>query len=160
MKKYLILLLTTLLIACSNVKKEQNSFVNTDCNIPIIECIIGNDTVNMIIDSGAEYSLIDSKYYKGNTSFFKIIDTVETTFSGIGGVNKQESKVLGTISNLGYIVFIEQNLDAVVKSMPEYNIAGLIGSDFLKSRNYIIDYKMRKIYPYEQLDSIYGKSCN
>jgi hypothetical protein len=62
MKKYLILLLTTLLISCSNVKTEQGSFINTDCNIPIIECVIGNDTVDMIVDTGAEYSLINTKY--------------------------------------------------------------------------------------------------
>ena len=159
MKKYLILLLTTLLISCSNVKTEQGSFVNTDCNIPIIECVLGNDTVDMIVDTGAEYSLIDSKYLENN-NYFTVVNSVETQFSGIGGVNTQISRIVSTESSLGYITFIEQNLDAVVKSLPNYNIVGLIGSDFLKSRNYIVDYKSRKIYPYQQLDSIYGKSYN
>ena len=85
---------------------------------------------------------------------------IKTQFSGIGGVNTQESRIVGIKSNLGYISFVEQDLKAVVESLPQYNIVGLIGSDFLKSRNYIIDYKMRKIYPFEQLDSIYGKSSN
>ena len=146
MKKYLILLLTTLLISCSNVKTEQGSFVNTDCNIPIIECILGVDTVDMIVDTDDEC--------------FTVINSIETQFSGIGGVNTQISRIVSTKSSLGYITFVEQNLDAVVKSLPNYNIVGLIGSDFLKSRNYIVDYKSRKIYPYEQLDSIYGKSYN
>ena len=159
MKKYLILLLTTLLIACSNVKTEQGSFVITDCNIPIIECVLGVDTVNMIVDTGAEYSLIDSKYLENNECF-TVINSIETQFSGIGGINTQISKIVSIESSLGYITFIEQNLDAVVESLPNYNIVGLIGSDFLKSRNYIVDYKSRKIYPYEQLDSIYGKSHN
>ena len=159
MKKYLILLLTTLLIACSNVKTEQGSFVNTDCNIPIIECVLGVDTVDVIVDTGAEYSLIDSKYLENNECF-TVVNSIETQFSGIGGVNTQISRIVSTKSSLGYITFVEQNLDAVVESLPNYNIVGLIGSDFLKSRNYIIDYKSRKIYPYEQLDSIYGKSYN
>ena len=159
MKKYLILLLTTLLISCSNVKTEQGSFINTDCNIPIIECVIGNDTVDMIVDTGAEYSLINTKYLEQNNNF-TVVNSVETKFSGIGGINTQISRIVSTKSSLGYITFIEQNLDAVVESLPNYNIVGLIGSDFLKSRNYIVDYKMRKIYPYEQLDSIYGKSYN
>ena len=159
MKKYLILLLTTLLISCSNVKTEQGSFVNTDCNIPIIECVLGTDTVDIIVDTGAEYSLIDSKYLENNECF-TVVNSIETQFSGIGGVNTQISRIVSTKSSLGYITFVEQNLDAVVKSLPNYNIAGLIGSDFLKSRNYIVDYKSRKIYPYEQLDSIYGKSYN
>lgn len=159
MKKYLILLLTTLLISCSNVKTEQGSFVNTDCNIPIIEFVLGVDTVDMIVDTGAEYSLINSKYLESNECF-TVVNSIETQFSGIGGINTQMSRIVSTKSSLGYITFVEQNLDAVVESLPNYNIVGLIGSDFLKSRNYIVDYKSRKIYPYEQLDSIYGKSYN
>ena len=142
-------------LAC-NETKTQNDFINTDCNIPIIECVLGNDTVNLIIDSGAEYSLISSKYYKQNTNNFTVVNEIETQFSGIGGVNTQISKIVATNSNLGYVTFIEQNLNAVVESLPQYNIVGLIGSDFLKSRNYVIDYKQRKIYHYELRDSIYG----
>ena len=118
---------------------------------------IGVDTVDMIVDTGAEYSLIDSKYLE-NSECFTVVNSIETQFSGIGGVNTQISRIVSTKSSLGYITFVEQNLDAVVESLPNYNIVGLIGSDFLKSRNYIVDYKSRKIYPYEQLDSIYGKS--
>ena len=154
MKKYLIILLCSLLFACSNDKYVNNDFINNDCNIPIIECVLGTDTVDMIVDTGAEYSLIDSKYLENNKCF-TVINSVETQFSGIGGISTQLSKVVSTKSNLGYITFVEQNLDAVIKSLPNYNVVGLIGSDFLKSRNYIVDYKMRKIYPFEQRDSIY-----
>ena len=142
-------------LAC-NETKTQNDFINTDCNIPIIECVLGNDTVNLIIDSGAEYSLISSKYYKQNTNNFTVVNDIETQFSGIGGVNTQISKIVATNSNLGYITFVEQNLNSVVAALPQYNIVGLIGSDFLSSRNYVIDYKKRKIYHYELRDSIYG----
>lgn len=126
MKKYLILLLTILLISCDNIKTQQGDFINTDCNIPN----------------------------------FKLINQIETQFSGIGGVSTQISDIVGTYTSLGYITFVEQNLSAVTKSLSQYNVVGLIGSDFLKSHNFIVDYKMRKIYPYEQLDSIYGKSYN
>lgn len=142
-------------LAC-NETKTQNDFINTDCNIPIIECVLGNDTVNLIVDSGAEYSLISSKYYKQNTNNFTVVNEIETQFSGIGGVNTQISKIVATNSNLGYITFVEQNLNSVVDALPQYNIVGLIGSDFLLSRNYVIDYKKRKIYHYELRDSIYG----
>lgn len=142
-------------LAC-NETKTQNDFINTDCNIPIIECVLGNDTVNLIVDSGAEYSLISSKYYKQNTNNFTVVNEIETQFSGIGGVNTQISKIVTTNSNLGYITFVEQNLNSVVTALPQYNIVGLIGSDFLSSRNYVIDYKNRKIYHYELRDSIYG----
>ena len=159
MRKYIILLLTIILTACSEQKSINTDFINSDCNIPIIECVLGTDTVDMIVDTGAEYSLIDSKYLENNECF-TVVNSVETQFSGIGGVNTQISKIVSVKSSLGYITFVEQNLDAVVKSLPNYEVVGLIGSDFLKSRNYMVDYKMRKIYPYEQLDSIYGKDYN
>jgi hypothetical protein len=63
MKKYCIFILILLLTACNNNVKNHNDFINTDCNIPIIECVLGNDTVDLIVDSGAEYSLISSEYY-------------------------------------------------------------------------------------------------
>lgn len=155
MKKIFITLLVSLVLLSCGETKTQNDFINYDCNIPIIECILENDTVNVIVDTGAEYSLIDSKYYQDNSNNFKVINSIETQFSGIGGVNTQISRIVATDSNLGYITFVEQNLQAVVQSLPQYEIAGLIGSDFLKSRNYIVDYKLRKIYPYELRDSIY-----
>ena len=156
MKQILITLLVSLVLLSCSETKTQNDFINTDCNIPIIECVLGNDTVDLIVDSGAEYSLISSEYYNQNPNNFTVVNEIETQFSGIGGINTQLSKIVATNSNLGYVTFIEQNLNAVVESLPQYNIVGLIGSDFLKSRNYVIDYKQRKIYHYELRDSIYG----
>ena len=150
--------MSLVLLSCSETK-THNNFINYDCNIPIIECVLGNDTVNVIVDTGAEYSLIDSKYYQNNSNNFRIVNSIETQFAGIGGVNTQISKIVAIDSNLGYITFIEQNLQAVVKSLSKYKIVGLIGSDFLKSRNYIVDYKLRTIYPSELRDSLY-KSKN
>lgn len=160
MKKYLILLLMVLCISCENTK-VQNDFINVDRNIPIIECVLGNDTVNMIVDTGAEYTLIDSKYFQKNQDNFQVMNEIETQFFGIGGVLETEAaKVINAKTSLGIMTLIEQDLSNVIASMPEYNVVGLIGSDFLKSRNYVVDYKVRKIYHYELRDSIYGKSNN
>lgn len=156
MQKIILTLLISLVLLSCGETKTQNDFINTDCNIPIIECVLGNDTVDLIVDSGAEYSLISSEYYNQNPNNFTVVNEIETQFSGIGGINTQISRIVATNSNLGYVTFVEQNLKAVVESLPQYNIVGLIGSDFLKSRNYVIDYKQRKIYHYELRDSIYG----
>ena len=93
-------MLSLVLFSCDNTK-TQNEFINVDCNIPIIECVLENDTVDLIVDSGAEYSLISSKYYNQNPSNFTIVNEIETQFSGIGGVNTQISKIVATNSNLG-----------------------------------------------------------
>lgn len=162
MKKFLYILLIVLLVSCDNIKTEQSgfAFINTDCNTPIIECVLNKDAVRLIVDTGAEYSLIDQSYYQNNFNNFKLVNRIETQFSGIGGVNTQISDIVGVYTSLGYITFVEQDLSAVTKSLSRYNVVGLVGSDFLKAHNFIVDYKMRKIYPYEQLNSIYGKSCN
>lgn len=160
MKKFITFIIMSLVFLSCSETKVQNDFINQDCNIPIIECVLDKDTVHLIVDTGAEYSLIDQSYYQNNSNNFKLVNQIETQFSGIGGVSTQMSDIVGTYTSLGYITFVEQNLSAVTQSLSQYNVVGLIGSDFLKSHNFIVDYKMRKIYPYEQLDSIYGKSCN
>ena len=63
MKRYFFVLLMSLVLLSCSETKTQKDFINTDCNIPIIECVWGNDTVDLIVDSGAEYSLISSDYY-------------------------------------------------------------------------------------------------
>lgn len=159
MKKFIILLI--ILLASCDTDKNQGDFVNYDCNIPIIECVLGKDTVNMIVDTGAEYTLIDSKYFQENQDNFQVMNEIGTQFFGIGGVLETEvAKVINAKTSLGIMTLIEQDLSNVINSIPEYNVVGLIGSDFLKSRNYVVDYKVRKIYHYELRDSIYGKSNN
>lgn len=157
MKKYLLIIIIVLLTSCKS-DKSQSSFINYDCNIPIIECVIEKDTVNLIVDSGAEYSLLHTQYYRNNYHKFTMIKQVETQFHGIGGTTTQVSDVINASTSIGYITFIEQDLKEVIYSMPQYNIVGLLGSDFLSNHNFIIDYNVKKIYPYEQLDSIYGKN--
>lgn len=157
MKIFILLLLSLILSACAP-NNNQGDFINYDCNIPIIECIIEKDTVNLIIDSGAEYSLLHTQYYRNNYHKFTMIKQVETQFHGIGGTTIQKADVINASTSMGYITFIEQDLKEVIYSMPQYNIVGLLGSDFLSNHNFIIDYNVKKIYPYEQLDSIYGKS--
>lgn len=155
-----MLIMSLVLLSCSETK-TQNEFINVDCNIPIIECVLSNDTVNMIVDTGAEYSLIDSNYFKENQDNFHIMNEIGTQFFGIGGVLETKiAKVINAQTSLGIMTLVEQDLSAVVQSLPEYNIVGLIGSDFLKSRNYIVDYKIRRIYPYELRDSIYKSYGN
>lgn len=161
MKKFLIMVMMSLvLFSCDNTK-SQCDFVNEDCNIPIVEVVLDNDTVQMIIDSGAEYTLIDSKYFQNNKDNFHVMNEIGTQFFGIGGVIETEvAKVINSETSLGIMTLVEHDLTSVINSLPEYNVVGLIGSDFLKSRNYVVDYKMRKLYHYSLRDSIYKSYGN
>lgn len=156
MKNFIIVfVLSFILFACSN-NREPHSFINHG-NIPIIEMILDGDTVNMIVDSGAEYSIINSDYYKNNHLHFTPMNQMEVMFTGIGGEHIQISDIVWTHTSLGRIIFVEHDISAVVSEFPNYNIAGLIGSDFLRQNNYVVDYKVRRIYPYEMRDSIYAE---
>lgn len=157
--KYILILLIILSVSC-NKYKNQNEFINYDCNIPIIECVVNGDSVDLIVDTGAEYSLINTEYYYINRNKFRLVNTVETEFHGIAGTNNSISDIIVAETSLGHITFIEQDLSDVVKSKSQYKIVGVLGADFLRNNHYIVDFKMRKLYPYQQLDSIYGKSIN
>lgn len=156
MKKFIIVfLLSCILFACSS-KHDPHVFINSG-NIPIIEMVLDVDTVHMIIDTGAEYSIINSSYYNEHHRNFMIVNQLEAVFTGIGGASSQFSNVIWTTTSLGNITFVEHDISEIVKKFPDYNIAGLIGSDFLRQHNYMVDYRMRRIYPYEIRDSIYAE---
>lgn len=156
MKNFIIVFLLSIVLFACSTDKEPHSFINHG-NIPIIEMVLDEDTVNMIVDSGAEYSIINSDYYKNNLLRFTPMNQMEVMFTGIGGEHTQISDIVWTYTSLGRITFVEHDISAVVKNFPNYNIAGLIGSDFLRQHNYVVDYKVRQIYPYELRDSVYAK---
>ncbi len=153
-------MMSLVLFSCENTK-SQCDFINDSCNIPIIEVVLDNDTVQMIVDTGAEYSLINSDYFQTNQDNFHVMNEIGTQFFGIAGIIETEvAKVINAETSLGIMTLVEHDLSFVIKSLPEYKIVGLIGSDFLKSRNYVVDYKMRKLYHYSLRDSIYKSYGN
>ena len=155
-KKFIIvLLLSCVLFACSS-KHDPHAFVNFG-NIPIIEMVLDVDTVHMIIDTGAEFSIINSDYYNTHSRNFRMVNQLETVLTGVGGSRSQFSNVIWTGTSFGNITFVEYDISEVIKKFPDYNIAGLLGSDFLRQHNYVVDYKIRRIYPYEIRDSIYAE---
>jgi len=57
---------------------------------------------------------------------------------------------------VGYVTLVESDLSSVKDKLKNdgYNVIGIIGSDFLKTRNYIIDFEKRMLYPANKKDSL------
>lgn len=165
MKKFLILLLSVLMFAC--VSEPKTDFIhfsnNYECNIPLVSTYIDNVKSDFIIDTGAAISLIDSDWYNNNKDEVTFINDVQIQLHGIGGSTTEDNvDIIGMNLPLGYVTLMESDLSSVKNKLKQdgYNVIGIIGSDFLKTRKYIIDYELRMLYPANKKDSLNEKSTS
>lgn len=160
MKKYfLILLLGLITFACTPEKKSDFvHFSNQyECNIPMVRTHIDSVEVDFIVDTGAGMSLIDSEWYKVNKDEVSFVNEVALELHGIGGTETSTTAAVVRMNlPVGYVTLVESDLSSVKNQLNSegYNVIGIIGSDFFKSRNYIIDFEKRMIYPANKKDSI------
>jgi hypothetical protein len=160
MKKFLMLMLLGLfMFSCTPEKKSD--FVNFsnqyECNIPMVRTLIDSTAVDFIIDTGAGVSLIDEEWYDENKDEVIFVNTVEMELHGIGGSTENvTSDVVRMNLPVGNVTLVESNLSSVKNKLNKegYNVIGIIGSDFFKTRNYIIDFEKRMLYPANKKDSI------
>ena len=165
MKYLLVLLLSLFIFSCT--PENKSDFVhfsnNYECNIPMVSTYIDGIEVEFIIDTGAAISLIDADWYSKNQDEVMFINNVEVQLHGIGGSTSEEQvDIVGMNLPIGYITLMESDLSSVKDKLKTdgYNVIGIIGSDFLKTRNYIIDFEKRMIYPANKKDSLNEKSTS
>jgi len=146
MKRIIIILLLIFTLGCTseNEKKELNFRISY--GVPIVYVQINGKTAKMIIDTGASLSIInkDSKKEYG-FEIGKDIGTLE----GIGGVASlweiKNIKVTirdSIISHKFYVADISNLKNS-------RGIDGIIGSDYFKSKNMVIDFYNNKLYKYK-----------
>ena len=165
MKYFLILLLSLFMFSCT--PENKTDFIhfsnNYECNIPMVSTYIDGIEVEFIIDTGAAISLIDQDWYSKNQDEVKFINDVDIQLHGIGGsTSKQQVDIVGMDLPIGYITLMESDLSSVKDRLKTdgYNVIGIIGSDFLKTRNYIVDFEKRMIYPANKKDSLNAKNTS
>lgn len=162
MKKLLLVLLTVLVMACKNTPSNEIAYFQNptyvECNIPIIKTQIDSTEVCLILDTGANMSLIDSDWYRKNQHLVTYSRTIEIKYHGIGGSTEmQEVDVVVAKLPIGSVVFTESNLSSIKKQISEqgYNIIGIIGSDFFERTSAVIDYGNRALFFADlELDSL------
>lgn len=151
--KKIITILFILLLGITSCKKETQGTIEfknsaySECNIPIISVKVDSVDVLFILDTGANSSLIDSDFYRNNKNLFTYSRTINVQYTGIGGsTGYKDQDIVVASTNIGDVVFIEQDLSSVINSVKDYKIKGVIGSSFFKLNPSIIDYHNRCLY--------------
>ena len=155
MKKISILIIILLLVSNIFFIKNKTSKIvpfknshNEDIRIPIIQKDINNEKVLFILDSGANISIIDSTWYYDNKHMFTEAENINMVLTGISGVVSINSKIIYTEIDEDYVVFTITDLIPVTQNLSKqgFKIVGILGSDYLKDNNLIIDYKKQAVY--------------
>lgn len=154
MKKISILIIILLIFNIFFIKNRSpkvipfKNFHNEDIRIPIIQKDINNEEVLFILDSGANISIIDSTWYYNNKHVFTEAEDVKMVLVGISGIVSINSKIVYTEIDEDYVVFTITDLVPVTKNLSKqgFKIVGILGSDYLKDNNLIIDYKKQAVY--------------
>ena len=133
--------------ACGHSNRNNMVDFTYADNIPILGDTINQEVVHFIVDTGANISLIDTKYYNDNKNRFLSLQEMEMRMFGIGGIS--ETRMSHTVilnTSLGRCKFQDSDLSVVIKQVNRlgYNVIGLIGSDFLKD-DYVVNYKTKQI---------------
>lgn len=159
MKKLILLLFTLIIFSCNNsgaslkdaiplqkekVVMETIPFVMVN-NLPIIEAELNGINAKFLIDSGASISALDlnSMYIYGfSINENKPIELV----NGVGG-----SQSLYYMKNARFDSCIKDSIEVVFRGMDlrrfreDYGILGILGSDYLESHEFLIDYNNKVI---------------
>jgi hypothetical protein len=117
-----------------------------------IKIKLNNRTANLLVDTGAAASLLDIN--QANDYEFKFYIIQDATFAGAGGLSNRfrvtSYKFDHDDAKLNVYAF-GADLKFVVESFKEKGISvvGVIGSDFLKKHDAIIDYKNKQLIIHE-----------
>lgn len=123
-------------------------------NLPIIALSNNGNVLNFLLDSGSNISHICAEYYEILDA--ELLGTYENgEVAGLGATNTGVTMCMATLNDtIGneYKVnlSVSNQLSAVTRNI-EVNtgvkIHGLLGTDFLRGYNYVIDFKSLKVYP-------------
>lgn len=123
-------------------------------NLPIIALSNNGNVLNFLIDSGSNISHICAEYYEALDA--ELLGTYEEgEVAGLGATNTGVTMCSTTLKDIlgnEYKVnlSVSNQLSAVAKSIEAstgVQIHGLLGTDFLKANNYVIDFKALAVYP-------------
>lgn len=141
-------------LACKNANVDKDfedgkiSFQSVN-KVPVVEGTLNGKKVFYIIDTGASLSILDLSQQEDYDFHYRI--DVNEGVAGIGGVS-----TLGVVSNAeaeigGVKIDVPlktQDLSAVKNVIQRYQgvkIIGIIGSDYMKRHNIVIDYSNNEI---------------
>ena len=144
--KIKLIMLLIILSSCSNSIKFEN---NKDyrVKIPIVKKEIEGKDYMFIVDSGASMSIIDSTFYNNNSQLFEFKEEVDLIFTGISIKRELTSSLILTKIDNKITLFAVSDISSMRNSFNEYNynIIGILGSDYLNKNKLIIDYNNKTL---------------
>lgn len=121
--------------------------------LPIISLANDGKVLNFLVDSGSNVSHICKEYYKSIKS--KILGTYDDEITSLGTTNKGitmcEAKFTDTLGNEYDInLSISKEFTEVARKFEDstgIRVHGLLGTDFLRKYNYVLDFNSLVAYP-------------
>ena len=144
--KIKLIMLLIILSSCSNSIKFEN---NKDyrVKIPIVKKEIEGRDYMFIVDSGASMSIIDSTFYNNNPQLFEFKEEVDLIFTGISTKRELTSSLILTKVDNKMTLFVVSDISSMRNNFNEYNynIIGILGSDYLNKNKLIINYNNKTL---------------
>ena len=131
----------------TGIKIPQTIALIHDGHLYFIRVKLNNKTANLLIDTGAAASLLDINQAKDYQFTYQ---ESPHRFSGIGGLSegyRVRNYKIACDSTMLPIYPFGADLKHVVESFNQkgMNIVGVVGSDFLKTNDAVIDYKRKTL---------------
>ena len=147
--KHFLLILVLLLCSCTTMKKFYSQYdsynIIKENNLLYVKLTLNDTPTLFLVDSGASKSFLDIN--KTEKYSFNYINKPIEKFAGVVGIGNIYTVMDYKIKEM-HIPFLGISLEELNPYFSKDNlkVAGLIGSDYLLSRNAIIDYENSLLY--------------
>ena len=155
MKKKILLIISLVFLlvftSCEKDKDIPNSIkFSTTKVLPLINVEINGVKAKLLIDTGANLSMID--YHVAEKYGFKVINIQDMEVTGVGGVRKvYHTMGVETYYN-GEPMYVRFKSADMKNIRFQLGIVGIVGSDYLLQHEMIIDYKNKVLRKSNMLD--------
>lgn len=144
-----LILCTFLLIGC-NIKTNNSYEFAKGYDLPVVEFDVNGIHTSLLVDSGAEHSMLLDRFANKNRNRFTFSDTTyiaSITANGIDSICIYNTNAsINDSLNVCFIVSDISNATDELSKCSYKEVVGILGYDFIKNNGVVFDYN-KKILP-------------